>query len=506
MKNRINFVLILLLFSATFLLRLGHLDYSNFQGDEIKAQFKLQNGQSISDYLFSQRKGPVQFLITGLYGLIDPSFSSEFFLRLPFAFASILSVLVFYRLGKLYFGETIALYASLLLATNGLFVAFGRIVQYQSITIITSLLCLYSLSAGLRSNKWRTPALYVGLLSASVSILTHFDGIFVIPPAVYLLNNWYKLSNNLSEPSRLRRHIISASTVALLMLLFFYIPYTLSLSEYQLSYWAERISGPPSHSITVFQFYNPLIGIYVYAVLLALSIFMIGKHKDIFLFMLWAIPPFIFMEFIMHSPRTHIYTYLLPLFIFSAMGIEMILESMKRFFPKAGKTIVHTACSVLFLFLFALSYSILVDHQKEYPWSDKKFFHWDIRGQYMEGIMGFPYNRQWKEIGQFFAYNNRVKEQYYTTNEKQIISAFYLPKHMVYCENGMVASQQINRGDGLFMIIVERPQSWENTIFGRSIIAWKDRLVPVKIFTDKNGHLLSSVYYLTMPDLLNLLK
>jgi len=501
MKNRGTVVLFLLLIVATLWLRIACLGYSNFQGDEIKAMFRPQDGENIKDFLFSQRKGPVQFLITGIYSVIDPLFSSEFFLRFPFALSGIFSVLVFYGLVRLYFGTTIAICASFLMATNGLFVAFGRIVQYQSITILCSLLCLYFLSSAMKGERWRVPALYAGLLSASVGILSHFDGIFIIPPTVYLLCKLYKQSKKPPGLPGLRRHIFYAVALATLPVLIFYIPYVIYVTYDRIVYWSERISGPPSHSMTSFQFYNPIIGIHVYGVLLVLSLFRIKQHKDAFLFVLWLLPPFIFMEFVMQSPRTHIYTYLLPSFVFAAMGIETIEIGIRRFFSKKSVTIVHIACSVLFLFLFSVSHTLFVDHQKEYPWTDKDFFRWKLRGHYMEGIMGFPYNRQWREIGHFFSDNYKSKEQFYATNEKHIISSFYLPKHMTFCENEAVVSQQLMKSNGFFMIIVENPQSWEQNILGRPVNYWKNLLVPLKTFADEHKNLLSSVYYLSRADL-----
>ena len=493
--------MILFLIIATLWLRLVYLGYSNFQGDEIKAMFRLQDWQGITDFFLSQRKGPIQFLITGLYSLIDPLFSSELFLRLPFALASIFSVFVFYRLVRLHFGQTIAIYASFFMATNGIFVALGRIVQYQSVTILCSLLSLYFLSVALKNERWRVLALYTGLLSASVGILAHFDGFFVIPPAAYLLRRWYKLSKNSPRPRELQKHFIKSIALAILLNLIFYIPYALSLTDYHLSYWSERMLGPPSNLITTFQFYNPTVAIYVYLVLLVLSLFKIKRHKDAFLFILWLVPPFIFMELIMQSPRTHIYTYLIPLFVFVAMGIETIEAGIEHFFSKKDVIILHIICSVLFLFLFAISHTIFVDHRQEYPWTDKNFLHWDIRGHYMEGIMGFPYNRQWREMGKFFSYKDKSKEQFYATNEKCVISSFYLPKHMTYCENEEIALLKLIENNAFFMIIVENPQSWDQKILGRPMIYWKNVLVPLKTFTDARGNLLSSVYYLSREDL-----
>ncbi|MCH7567529.1 MAG: hypothetical protein IH787_07740, partial [Nitrospirae bacterium] len=94
-ENRIDwpfFLLVGLLLAATLLLRLSELGYSDFQGDEIKAFCRPAEGQNIGGFLLEQRKGPIQFLVTCLYGVVDPAYSSELAVRLPFATASIFAV------------------------------------------------------------------------------------------------------------------------------------------------------------------------------------------------------------------------------------------------------------------------------------------------------------------------------------------------------------------------------------------------------------------------------
>ena len=83
MKEKSNLLALFPLLIITMWLRLVNLGYSDYLGDEIKALAQLAPGQSLANFLFQQRKGPVEFLVTYLIGLFHPSFTSRFFTRLP---------------------------------------------------------------------------------------------------------------------------------------------------------------------------------------------------------------------------------------------------------------------------------------------------------------------------------------------------------------------------------------------------------------------------------------
>ncbi len=97
---------IIFLIVVTLWLRFANLGYSDFQGDEIKALYLPTSGQSFTQFLFDQRKGPTQFVITYLLNLVDPLYTNQLLLRLPFAIASALAVLFFYKLVNYHFGKS----------------------------------------------------------------------------------------------------------------------------------------------------------------------------------------------------------------------------------------------------------------------------------------------------------------------------------------------------------------------------------------------------------------
>jgi 4-amino-4-deoxy-L-arabinose transferase-like glycosyltransferase len=136
MKTKTGYLPIFFLVLVTLWLRLASLGYSDYQGDEVKALYLPSSGQGLADFLLQQRRGPTQYLITYLIKLFDPEYANEFLARLPFALAGILSIFFFYQFLKLCYGQKIALYASLFLTLNGLFIGLTRIVQYQPYVLL----------------------------------------------------------------------------------------------------------------------------------------------------------------------------------------------------------------------------------------------------------------------------------------------------------------------------------------------------------------------------------
>jgi 4-amino-4-deoxy-L-arabinose transferase-like glycosyltransferase len=218
--SRWPFVVLLLL---TVALRLVNLGYSEFQGDEgvimVRAAQALEGDD---DALFMHQKGPVEILLPlatwRLSGTID-----EFWARLPFAWAGILGVLAVVLLGRRLFDRRAGWLAGWLMAISGYHVAFGRIVQYQSVVLLgtaVALLALWRWSQGDR-DRW--------LLAAAALLafagLCHYDAVMALPPALYLIAR--RLSP-LRFTFDVSRPIVAAFLLGLLILSTFYLPYALS--------------------------------------------------------------------------------------------------------------------------------------------------------------------------------------------------------------------------------------------------------------------------------------
>lgn len=426
-----NYPLLIVLIVA-FALRFVNLGYSDFQGDEIKALFIPDPGQKIISFLMDQRKGPMQFFVAGAVKLVDPSYTHRFVDRFPFALAGFLAVFFFYKLVEDNFSKRKAFYSSLFFATNGFFVAFSRIIQYQSLVILFMVLALYMFSLSAKLDRWKVKGLYIGFIFWALSILSHYDGIFIAPFAFYFL-----------YPRLKEKHFWLSLIAPGLMLAAFYIPFVFSISDATKIYWLRRLKGVQgaiSNSKYLFSVYQPNHIFYIYGLLGALGglkfiVEAVQKRKielkHIFL-VLWFLIPALFMEVLVSVPGTHIYTYILPATIFLAEGIVFIEDSdravAKRFsLVKATNLAMSAGLFVVFAFISLQSYTIFVDHISEYPWEEGKFLIFTLNKPstiFQLSLFGFPYYRHWEEIKTLV--NSTSNNGFYSTNEREEISSYFV--------------------------------------------------------------------------------
>lgn len=499
-KNNIYLLVVAL---GAFLLRFVNLGYSDYQGDEIKALYTPSQTDTFFTYLMDQRKGPIQFVVTYLLKFIDPTYENEFLIRLPFALAGVLAVVFFYKLVSKHFGEKIAFYASFLMATNGFFIAFSRIVQYQSFVILFMVLSLYFLTLATTDKKYQIRGIYLGLISWAISILSHYDGGLIFPFVFYLLFKWFKLQD-ISKKDKIK-HFLLSGVLSFTLLASFYIPFVLSLSEATMDYWAGRIAGDVSSKISssryLFTVYQPIYSIHIYTILTVLGMLFIiyafssnfikfeklpsfiqyfsqrttnlvndiksNRDKIIALF-LWFLVAFLFMEAFVSIPGTHIYTYLLPLFIFTAFGIVTIESLIQKIFELPIVYFLNfVGIFIVFAFLFAQSYAVFVDNHEEYPWEDETFLFWTFTKPtpiYHLSMFGFPYYRNWEGIRDFI----KTIPEYssYSTNERKTIARYYVPLDKSSDRAG-------------FYIYIKDPQSFTNEIINEKPAYWTEKYEPV---------------------------
>ena len=150
-------------------------------------------------------------------------------------------------------------------------------------------------------------------------------------------------------------------------------------------------------------------------------------------------------------------------------------------------------------------YKILVDHNPEYPWQPKKFLNLELPGGKLSGTFGFPYFREWKEIRGWFMQNQKT-DTVIATNEKIIITRFYLPPTMQYEFADREYLKRMSYSDKIILLLIENPQSWRRTFLGLSLEEWKNAAKPVKVFLDKSGKLQGSIYDLTKEEIKKLLQ
>ncbi|OGC77120.1 hypothetical protein A2619_00370 [candidate division WWE3 bacterium RIFOXYD1_FULL_39_9] len=519
-----NIPLISILFVG-FILRFINLGYSDFQGDEIKALYLPDPGQSSLEFLMDQRKGPLQFLITFVLKFFNNDYSNQFLIRLPFALAGFLSVYFFYKLVAKIFGNKIGLFASFFLATNGFFVAFSRIVQYQSFVILFSILALYFIVLANKDPRYKLRGVYLAFIMLAISVLSHYDGLFIAPVFAFYLYKWLVSKEIGISIKHKIMHILISGMIFTIMVAVFYIPFALSISTSTVDYWEGRLSGAVSSklssSLYLFTVYQPIYVIHIYTLLLAAGIALVilyalttvlikifkkykqdfrylsklkdfrhfligtGLSVDLIPVLIWLVLGVYIWEKVVYIPGTHIYTYLLPLFIALGFGVVFIENSSIKIaqFIKLRQLIIakDIVLSIIFVFIALQSYAIFVDNISEYPWEEEKFYIWTLSKPtpvFHLSMFGFPYYRDWESIASFVREHPDVPA--YSTNERESISRYHVHLRKDADQAG-------------FYIFIVNPQSFTNEILSQKALYWANKHAPVYTHS-RSGKDLVTVY------------
>lgn len=167
--------------------RLFDLGYSELQGDEAMVALRAVAAiQGEGEAIFLHKKGPAEILVSAAIAVATGD-STEWTLRLPFALASLASLLALAALGLRWFSPAAAVGAPLLLALNGFSVGFGRIVQYQSLVLVLSLAGVVAFARALPGPQPRPGALALAALLLGAGLLAHYDAGLVAPALLLLV-------------------------------------------------------------------------------------------------------------------------------------------------------------------------------------------------------------------------------------------------------------------------------------------------------------------------------
>mgnify|MGYP000555706646 CR=1 FL=1 len=311
-----------LLVLIALLVRLPNLDYSEFQGDEaVIMQRAAQALAGDDEELFLHQKGPVEILTPmALWALTGTT--TEWQARAPFTLAGVLAVAAVAVLATRWFNARAGLLTGLLLAVNGLLVAFGRIVQYQSLVVAMGALGLLALTVYARRGRVRD--LLLGAVLLAYGLLAHYDAVLVAPAILGLL-----AVGLLSRRANWRREVENiglALGVGVSVLGIFYVPFMLNpmfsrtfayLSAGRLG--SDGVFHNSAPSVWVMSvFYTSIY--YVIGMMLLVALAGMGTivkflskkpgfSTDFTYAWLYFLTPFVFYVFVVIDPRTHIYTF-----------------------------------------------------------------------------------------------------------------------------------------------------------------------------------------------------
>lgn len=245
-----------LLLAAAF--SLTHLGYADYWGDEMNG---LLRALSIIDgqweAIFEHTKGPVEILLPAVFGLLTGRFE-PFTLRFPFALAYTLGIGGFYLLGQALFGRKVAFIAALLLAINGFYIAFGRMIQYQAVVLLMTVLSL--LLAYRFCQQRRLVYLALSFLTFGVGLLAHYDILLALPPLLYLVWRAYGRQGTVWRENWLR--LSAAGLILLGVTAIFYVPFFSHAHAGETSsYLSRRIIGDANWPV------NNLDQLYLFSIL-----------------------------------------------------------------------------------------------------------------------------------------------------------------------------------------------------------------------------------------------
>jgi len=472
---------IIILIASIFLFT--NLGVSEFQGDEVMAL--LDGGSTIrgdDSALFFHRKGPVEIMFPMSLWVLTGTIT-EWMARLPFAVAGLLTVVALYMLGRRAFNEWVGLAAAALLAINGYLIGFSRIVQYQSIIMMTtamSVLCFY-----LFSRKVLPRYQILGAAFVATGLLAHYDGIFALPVIAYLYGRDFK------DHLRHWRTFLIASLVGLGLVALFYVPflqptYFTRTSDYlqfrsggklfynNLSLWFMTSTTYNSTYYVMFLVILTLIavlgqvrhrqrwlqvalGLAFVGVIHAIAfpdVWKEGGYTLVFVPFLAAVlliylvfrpsavarategsidPPFlVYSFFLVKRPGTHFWTMYSGLALLGAFGLDTLrLQLQKWGISKRTLAVAGTVLSAVLLALFSyylhlVFIRIYPEYRAGYPGTKSPIYWTAYEELPTRDYFGFPHKAGWKAISAL--YDQAILDGEYDSNEGGEITAWYLPQ------------------------------------------------------------------------------
>ncbi|MBN1978765.1 MAG: glycosyltransferase family 39 protein [Anaerolineae bacterium] len=460
-------------------LRVVNLGYAEFQGDEaavlVRAAQALEGDEAA---VFQHKKGPAELAVV-MAGWRLTGMTGEWMARLPFAWAGVLGVAAVFlcgrRLGRPHAGGI----AACLLAIEGFFVGFGRIVQYQSLVFALGtlgLLCLFAYR-----ERGRGGLVIAGAAFFACGMLAHYDAMLALPAGLLLVAA--RLWRDRQTGWRALVPIVIAALVGLALLGLFYVPLLRSSYAGDTSYYLSgRIgSGFYNHLESTFELSAVYDAVYLLAVmglalagqiavtwgrwrrvglalavaLLALAVtglvlperWVVGERTLAWIpfaillagavlaprqtageraLWLWLAVPALFYLFLVALPLTHIHTAFPAWALLAGVGLAGLgrwLASKSRIalrFVAVGGVVVYVLCGCYAVMMFV---NHIPEYRRTFPQSRNPVY-WTPYEQMPEaGFFGFPYRAGWKVVGHLI--DEGVLVGTYDSNEEQEITDYY---------------------------------------------------------------------------------
>ena len=477
--------LALLLVGAT--LRFVNVGYADYQGDEARAALRAAAViQGYDDVLMLHKKGPTEILLpTVLYSLTGHL--TEGTARISFTIASVAALFAMWLLGWRVFGPLAGWLAAMLLALDGYFIGFARIVQYQSVVLLMSLLTVLILVRLWQRPRAYTPWLTLAGILIATGVLSHYEGVLPALPAFYLLAAIFWRER--ARWRALAGATLIAGAVAALLMALFYLPYVLN-PRFAATYTYltdRRIGGafPYNNLADIFvrttlysttYYYVGMIMLTVAGMIraylrgwsrsmaLALSLAAVALTAITFLNTTWLtigakdwiIAPitlllgFVILAprlrteeraiwiwfgafmvlalFLIEKPRTHVYTYFMAWMLLNGEQMAALWRWVRARLPaRAGSLIGAAAAAAIFLFLFNYAWNFFTSRSEVMlNYAEKRpAGYWVTYDEPdYKALFGFPNNNGWKVVGELIR-NGEIQGPFETNEEEAWLPSWY---------------------------------------------------------------------------------
>ena len=414
-------------------LRLPGLGYSEFQGDETEVILRATGVvQNLPDALFYHGKGPGELAVVaveyGLRGVLNEATA-----RLPFALAGVGGALALYLVARRLIGTPGAVAAGLLLATNGYFLAFSRITQYQSLVLVLGTLGLWcAVRWGLGGSAIWPPL--AGALVATAA-LAHYDALFFLPPiaiAVLWRTGWHGIFDHAILAPWFR-----GAQIGIVILALFFVPYLDSdLFGLATGRIGDRVgAGFPYNNLPSIVASATLYLGTAFPVLMAALIAMgatalvaqrpgTPKLRVWVLGLTWAAIPFLFYAFVARKPGTHVHVATSGLILLAGAGFASAWAALTpipvRLVLAAG---LASGLGLVAAYLVPVYLQTTAEVVRENKVASLPLAWRPPGGLPAKERFGFPYQAGWKTIGAL--YQDGTLSGSYESNEQPQVTHWY---------------------------------------------------------------------------------
>lgn len=470
---------LLSLFLVGGFFRLTHLGYSEFQGDEARAALRSAAVlQGYEDVLLIHKKGPTEILLpTNVYALTGHL--NETAARLPFSLANLAALFALFLLGWRLFGPVAGWSAAMLLALDGYFIGFSRIVQYQSVVFLTSVLTVLVAYRISRLPQEQPRYWLLAALVLATGLLSHYEAAIAALPVLFLLGAMVVTGEPLL---RLVRQMGPAVLTGAVVLVSFYVPFVLHPNfAATYAYLTERRIGGqfPYNNLADFflrttvyssTYYTVLmialvaVGFVlacrrgwgeralVPAVLVVVGVLLVslkpawltigGRDYTVLLFtfalaLVWVAPrlsreerllwlwfgvPMLLAFFLTQKPRSHVYVFFMPWALLNGFVLQQAYRALRERLGGPQATVVALGGTALAVAVFgAYEYFYFVYNRVEIlrTWHENRPpGFWVVYDEPdNKALFGFPLRNGWKVVGALYAQG--VLNDIYETNEKE---------------------------------------------------------------------------------------